>query len=152
MRVEKDFEDLLKSFNKHKVRYCIIGAFAVGFYSKPRYTKDMDIFVESSLENAGSIIRALKKFGFSSLKLKSTDFVKVGNIIQLGYEPVRIDIINSIAGCNFSDVWKNKVISTYGRQKIFFIGIDELIKNKRMTTRKQDKIDLELLLKIKKKK
>src|SRR5881397_1990747 len=63
-RVEKDFAELLQLFNKHRVRYCIVGAFAVGFYALPRYTKDLDIGVEPSVANGERICRALREFGF----------------------------------------------------------------------------------------
>jgi len=151
MKVEKDYEELLKLLNKHKVKYCIIGAYAVAFYAKPRYTKDMYILVEPSSENSEKIVSALNDFGFKSLKLSEEDFCRKGRIVQLGYKPVRIDIITSIEGSRFKDVWNNKVISTYGDEKVFFIGIDELIKNKQCSKRPQDKIDLDLLMKAKKK-
>lgn len=151
MRVEKDYEELLKLFNENKVRYCIIGAYAVGFYSKPRYTKDIDILVEPTLENAKKIVKALKQFGFGSLGLTESDFTDRDNIIQLGYEPVRVDIIMSIKGCNFSEVWENRKKSTYGKTKVFFIGFKELIKSKKNTGRKLDEFDLELLQKVRKK-
>lgn len=149
-RVEKDYEELLRLFNKHKVKYCIVGAFAVAFYAKPRYTKDMDIMIEPSVENAERIINALNEFGFRSLELSNEDFSKEGKIIQLGYEPVRVDILTSIEGCDFEEVWKNKIKGRYGKEWVYFIGLDELIKNKRISKRKQDKVDLEILLIAKK--
>ncbi|MBI2342445.1 MAG: nucleotidyl transferase AbiEii/AbiGii toxin family protein [Deltaproteobacteria bacterium] len=91
MKVEKDYEGLLKLFNKHKVRYCVVGAFAVAFHSKPRYTKDIDLLVEPSPENSLKIMEALGEFGFKKIGLTPTDFSKEGQIIQLGTEPVRID-------------------------------------------------------------
>lgn len=145
MRVEKDFEELLGLLNKHKVKYCIIGAFAVGFYGYPRYTKDMDIFVEPTLENGEKIVNVLNEFGFKSLNLKAGDFAKEGMIIQLGYEPVRIDLVTSIKECSFSRAWKNRTIVQYGKHKVYFIGLGELMKNKKMANRKQDRIDLALL-------
>lgn len=151
MRVEKDFEELLKLFNKHTVKYCIVGAFAVAYYSKPRYTKDIDILVEPSVKNAERIISALNEFGFSTITLKIEDFTQEGKIIQLGYEPVRVDILTSIPGCIFSEVWKGKKVGRYGTQRVYFIGLKELIKNKRASGRVQDKADLEILLKIKRK-
>ena len=146
MKTEKDFEELLKLFNKNKVRYCIVGAYAVGIYGAPRYTKDMDLLVEPDVENAQRIIKALNEFGFKSLGLKEKDFIQKGNIIQLGYEPVRIDLITSIKGCDFQEVWKNRTIGAYGKQKVFFIGFDELIKNKQKTGRKQDSADVSILI------
>lgn len=148
MRVEKDFEELLELLNKHKVRYCIVGAFAVGFYGYPRYTKDMDIFVEPSLKNGQRILKALTEFGFGSFKLIPQDFAKKGTIIQLGYEPVRVDLVTSIKGCNFNRVWKNRKRGKYGKQKVFFIGLQDLIKNKRLVARYQDRVDLKLLWEI----
>lgn len=151
MRVEKDYAELLRLFNKNKVRYCIIGAYAVALYAKPRYTKDMDILVEPKVENARKIIKSLNQFGFKKVGLSETDFTQDGKIIQLGYEPVRIDIVTSIEGCDFEEVWKNKKVFPYGNQRVYFIGIGQLIKNKKTARRKQDKVDLEILLKAKKK-
>jgi predicted nucleotidyltransferase len=149
-KTEKDYEELLRLLNKHKVRYCIVGAFAVAFYAIPRYTKDMDIFVEPSKQNANRILNALSEFGFESLKLSTDDFIHKGRIIQLGYEPIRVDVITSIEGCTFDEVWKNKKKGSYGKEKSYFIGLDELIRNKRSLKRKQDKADLEVLLAAKK--
>lgn len=149
MRLEPDYEELLKLFNKHRVKYCVVGAFAVAFYARPRYTKDMDILVEANLENGRRINKALKDFGFGSLKLSPEDFTKTKQIIQLGYEPVRIDLLTSIEGNSFEDVWKHKKHGIYGKTKVFFIGPDELIKNKKALNRKQDQADIELLRKKK---
>lgn len=146
MRIEKDYEELLKLFNKNKVRYCIVGAFAVALYAKPRYTKDLDILVEPDILNARRIIKSLNEFGFKNIGLSEKDFAKERKIIQLGYEPVRVDIITSLEGCSFKEVWRNRRVSRYGKQKIFFIGINQLIKNKKALQRKQDKVDLEILL------
>lgn len=148
MKVEKDYEDLLRLFNKFKVKYCIIGAFAVAFYARPRYTKDMDIFIDATESNARKIVQALNEFGFKSLALKPDDFIKPNIVIQLGYEPVRIDLITSISGCTFNKVWKNRKKGWYGRERVNFIGLKELIKNKKISSRKQDKLDLEILKKI----
>lgn len=145
MRIEKDYEELLQLLNKHEVRYCIVGAYAVAFYGKPRYTKDMDILVEPSVENGKRIVQALNDFGFGSLDLSEQDFAEEGNIIQLGYEPVRVDIITSIKGVTFDQAWTNKTLGNYGKEKVFFIGLKELIRNKERAARKQDMVDLDLL-------
>jgi hypothetical protein len=150
-KVEKDYEELLRLFNKYKVKYCVVGAFAIAFYSIPRYTKDMDILVEPSTQNGEKIVNALKKFGFGTLKLSAIDFAQKGNIIQLGYEPVRIDLLTSIDGCTFENVLKNKTKGRYGNEKVYFIGARELIKNKRASKRKQDEADIEVLMAAKKK-
>jgi hypothetical protein len=152
LKTEKDFEELLKLFNKNKVRYCIVGAYAVAFYAEPRYTKDMDIFVEPDKDNANRIIKSLEEFGFKSLGLGERDLIQKGKVIQLGYEPVRIDLITSIKGCDFKEAWKNRAIGFYGSQKVIFIGLNELINNKKKTGRKQDDVDISILMSKKKKK
>lgn len=149
MKVEKDYEEFFTLLNSNKIRYCIVGAYAVAFYAKPRYTKDIDILIEAKKENAQKIVEVLEKFGFKDFKLSEDDFMKEGTIIQLGYEPVRIDLLTSISGCSFQEVWKNKQVGNYGEEKVFFIGLKDLIKNKTISNRKQDEADLELLLPVK---
>ena len=148
-KVEEDFKELLRFFNKHDVRYCVIGAFAVGFHAIPRYTKDLDILVEPTRENGEKICRALEDFGFGSLNISPRDFARKGKFIQLGYEPVRVDLITSIAGVSFDRVWKNRKRGLYGDEPTFFIGLEELIKSKEAARRKQDLADLEILRKVK---
>ncbi len=150
MRIEKDYEDLLRLFNRYKVRYCVVGAFAVALYAVPRYTKDMDILVEPSGENSRKIIKALNIFGFKSVDLKEEDFNCAGHIIQLGYEPVRVDILTSIAGVGFEEAWENKKKIRYGHISVFFIGREELIKSKKASGREQDKADLKLIERLNK--
>lgn len=148
MKVEKDYEELLQLFNKHNVRYCIVGSYAIAFYARPRYTKDMDILVEPSPENACRILEALQKFGFGSLPLSEKDFTEPGQIIQLGYEPIRIDFITSIEGMDFKKIWKNRALGQFGRQQVPFIGLTDLITCKKIANRSQDRADLEVLLEV----
>ena len=142
---ERDFEELLRLFNKHRVRYCIVGAYAVAFHGRPRYTKDIDILVEPAIENGRKIVAALKAFGFDALKVGPEDFAQAGRFVQLGYEPVRIDLLTAIEGCSFEQVWTHRVHGRYGRQRVWFIGHDELVRNKQLLGRRQDRVDLEIL-------
>ncbi len=143
--VEKDYEELFGCLNKHKVKFCIVGAYAVAFHAVPRFTKDLDIFIEASEENAKRVIRALNEFGFSSLRLSVQDFSKPGKTIQLGYEPLRVDLLTEIDGRTFHQVWKNRKKGFYGKTKICFIGLSDLIRNKQVSKRKQDAADIETL-------
>ena len=144
--MEPDFVALLRLFNKHRVRYCIVGAYAVAFHARPRYTKDLDILVEPSIKNGEHIIDALKGFGFGSLlKLTAEDFVQPGRFIQLGYEPVRVDLLTSLGGFTFQRVWRHRAPGRYGNVRTFFIGREELIRNKELSGRHQDQADLERL-------
>lgn len=143
--VERDFVELLRLFNKCRVRYCVVGAYAVAFHARPRYTKDLDILVEPSLANGDRIIHALKAFGFGALKLTVEDFAQPGRFIQLGYEPVRVDLLTSLEGFTFEQVWRNRVLGRYGNARVPFIGRQELIRNKALVGRPQDQADLERL-------
>lgn len=145
MKTEKDYEEFLGLLNKHKVRYCIIGAFALAFHGRPRYTKDIDILIEASPDNSKKVMHALDEFGFGSLDLTAEDLAQEGNIIQLGYEPVRIDIMTSIRGMDFSDIWRERVSGPYGQLTVNYIDRQNLIKLKEISGRIQDKADLELL-------
>ena len=145
MKVEKDYEEFLSLFNKHKVKYCIIGAFAVAFYAKPRYTKDIDILVEPCNDNAQKILKVLKEFGFGDLSISQDDLTAEGNILQLGYEPLRIDLLTKLEGFLFQDIWKNRMAGEYGSERVYFIGLDDLIRNKKQSDRPTDRIDIDLL-------
>jgi hypothetical protein len=150
MRYEKDFADFLKLLNNNKVKYCIIGAFAVGFHGYPRFTNDIDILVEPTLANAKKLIKTIREFGINSPDLNEEDFIQENKVIQLGYEPVRIDLLTSVKGLSFKDIWKNKETGTYANENAFFMGWNELIKSKKKARRQQDLIDLERLLKRRK--
>jgi len=146
VKTEKDYEEFLALLNKHNVRYCVIEAFAVAFHARPRYTKDMDILIDPTTDNAKRLLIALDEFGFGSLNLTVEDFNTQGNIIQLGYEPVRIDIITSIKGLKFSDIWNRRIQGPYGKQTVNFIDRENLIRAKKISNRPQDIADLKLLL------
>jgi hypothetical protein len=148
VKTEKDYEEFLELLNKHNVRYCIIGAFALAFHVRPRYTKDMDVLIEATADNAKRLLAALDDFGFESLSLTVDDFTTRGNIIQLGYEPVRINIITSIEGLDFTQIWESRVAGPYGRQTVNYIDRENLIRAKKISGRAQDQADVELLLSV----
>ncbi len=149
--MSNDYKEFLKLLNCHKVKYVIVGAHAVTAHSRPRATGDMDVLIETAKENAEKIVVALKEFGFGSLGLKIDDFCKPGFVIQLGREPNRIDILTSITGVSWEDVWKNKTKGIFGNSNIpvYFIGKEQLIKNKLAAGRNQDLTDVQRLLKTK---
>jgi len=149
--MSNDYKEFLKLLNCHKVKYVIVGAHAVTAHSRPRATGDMDVLIETAKENAEKTVAALKEFGFGSLGLKIDDFCKPGFVIQLGREPNRIDILTSITGVSWEDVWKNKTKGIFGNSNIpvYFIGKEQLIKNKLAAGRNQDLTDVQRLLKTK---
>ncbi|MFO7708794.1 MAG: hypothetical protein R6V84_11520 [Desulfobacterales bacterium] len=145
MEIQSDFRDLLESFNKHKVEYLIVGGYALAFHGAPRYTGDLDIFINASADNADRILNALKEFGFGSAGLSVQDFSEPNKVIQLGYPPVRIDIVTSISGVSWAEAFQNRVGGKYGETPVFFIGREQFVVNKRTVGRKRDLADLEAL-------
>ncbi|GBE90894.1 hypothetical protein NCWK1_0614 [Nostoc cycadae WK-1] len=131
--------------NDNNVRYLIVGGYAVAIHGHPRYTKDIDIWIEMSVENANNIIQALKQFGFSSLGLKPEDFLTPDQIIQLGYPPNRIDLLTSIDGVNFENCYPLRLEFRIDNIVVNFIDLDNLKKNKAASGRLQDLADLENL-------
>ena len=145
MEMQEDFKELLALFGKNKVEYIVVGAFALAYHGVPRYTGDLDILINAVPNNAEKIIQALKAFGFGSLKLDPSDFTKRDQVVQLGYPPVRIDIITSITGVSWEEADAGKSVHVIDDTEIFFLGRKELVKNKKETGRKKDLADLEAL-------
>jgi hypothetical protein len=145
MEVAQDFEEFFASCNKHSVRYLIVGGYAFALHAQPRFTGDMDVFVAPTEINARKIIQALTDFGFPLSPLSWEDLASPGKVIQLGYPPLRIDLLTGIDGVLFEDAWPRRVDSRYGRQEVHFISRTDLIANKRASGRKQDLLDLEAL-------
>ena len=145
LKVEKDFEDFIELLNNNDVKYLIVGAYALALYAKPRNTGDIDIFFLPEEENTIKILNTLKEFGFGEIGIKKEDLLTKGRIIQLGINPVRIDLMNSIDGVDFNEAYPNLKKSNFGRTLANFISYKDLIKNKLSSNRKKDQADLEEL-------
>lgn len=143
--VTKDFAELFAAFNARNVRAVIVGGYAFAFHAKPRYTKDIDVFVEPTPENAANVLAALNDFDFGGLGLTVSDFASAGQTIQLGMPPNRIDLLTVIDGVSFDEAWAGRVAGRYGEQPVQFLGRAELIRNKRASGRPQDLVDLAAL-------
>ena len=143
--LSKDFKEFIELLNRHKVRYLVVGGYAVALHGHPRYTRDLDVWVELSPENADNLIKALEEFGFGSLGLKPVDFLVSDQIIQLGYPPNRIDILTTLKQVKFEDCYKEKVELEIQGLKISFIDLENLKQNKRATGRPQDLADADNL-------
>lgn len=145
MLTSPDFKELLKIFKKHKIRYLIVGGYAVMKYSEPRFTKDLDVFIASDRQNAESVYLALKEFGAPLENFTPDDFTHEGYFYQMGRPPLRVDIMMSIPGIQFHKAWQNREVFELEELQIFFISRSDLIKAKEASGRPQDKIDLEKL-------
>ena len=138
------FKELLNTFNENEVRYLIVGAYAVMKYSDPRFTKDLDIWVDATLDNASKVYDSLKSFGAPLDGLTVTDFASSG-FYQMGRPPVRIDVLMNIDGVDFDSAWKNRENADFDGIPANFIGLPDLLTNKRATARPQDMVDLQNL-------
>lgn len=147
MILEKDFVDFLKLLNEYEVEYLVIGGYALGFHGFPRTTGDIDIWINRTEANAKKMIGVIDEFGFSALVLIKKDLLEKGIITQLGYPPLRIDILNEIDGVEFIKAVKNKLIFQAAQIPVTFIGIEDFIKNKEASGRRKDLIDLKQLKK-----
>ncbi|MDP2599758.1 MAG: hypothetical protein Q8P84_03355 [Deltaproteobacteria bacterium] len=146
MHLNQDFEDLIRHLNAAKVKYLVVGAYAVIIHSFPRYTKDIDFLVQPESENAQKVYDALKSFGAPIQELSLKDLCDPDMVYQMGVEPNRADIIMSVKGASFEELWKNKKEFQYGNEKIFVVGLEDLIKIKKMAGRPKDLQDAEILL------
>ena len=151
MIFENDFIDFIEFLNLHQVEYMVVGAHALAFHGRPRHTGDLDIWIKPSFENAEKMVKVLKDFGFDSLGLTKDDFLKENYVTQLGYPPLRIDILNAISGVNFDEAYSGKVIGQYDDLSVPFINILDFIANKQASGRPKDLGDINALQKPKKK-
>lgn len=145
MLLPLDYRELLSILNRHKVKYLIVGAYAVIHYTEPRYTKDLDIWIEPTKINAFRVYQALEEFGAPLKGIERDDFTNLSLVYQMGVAPVRIDIIMGLGKLKFSSAWRKRVRTSYEGVPVNIIGIKELIKVKRKTKRPLDAADIENL-------
>ena len=145
MPANQDFKDLFALFNKEHVEYLVVGAHAVIYYAEPRYTKDLDIWINPTKANAIRVMKALEKFGAPLENVTVDDFTDPEKIFQIGIAPNRIDILMGIAGVDFATAFDKKTTSAYDELPIFIIGKQELIISKKTVARPQDLLDIERL-------
>lgn len=145
MLLPDDFRDFLKFLNEEKVEYLIIGGWAVAIHGVPRYTKDLDVWIAIGVENAKRVVIALKRFGFTHGETDEALFLQEGNIIRMGFPPMRIEILNKIDGVDFSECYERRTVRQVGELKIPVICLDDLLLNKRASGRPQDLADIDRL-------
>jgi hypothetical protein len=142
-----DYEEFIAALNAHGVRYLVVGAHAVAYHTRPRATKDLDLLLDPSRENAAKVVEALRDFfggadpGYSVDELSDPRW-----IIQLGVAPVRIDLLLELPGCpDFETLWQNRVEAVFGDVPAFYLGFEELLAAKRTAGRPQDQADAQSL-------
>jgi hypothetical protein len=150
MALSRDLKEFLQLLGAHEVRFMLVGAHAVAVHGYPRNTTDVDFWVERSRTNAERIVAALEDFGFGSLGLRLEDLSEGEHVIQLGREPNRIDILTSLTGLEFDACWERRLQTTFEGAQLPVIGLEDLLRNKRLTGRLKDLADVEEFEKRKK--
>ena len=140
-----DFKDLLQAFNDERVKYMIIGGYAVIKHTEPRFTKDLDLWVSPEKENAEKVYAALVKFGAPITDLTPNDFTEQDFFFTMGIAPNRIDLLFDLKGVESEEAWRRGVKGNLGDLEVVFIGREDLIRNKETAGRLQDLADAEKL-------
>lgn len=135
----QDFEEFIRLLNQNEVEYLIVGGYAVTFHSRPRVTEDLDIWINRTESNSKRIFAAIKEFWSGKIDLAAEDFMNKDLILQIGYKPVRIDILTSLEGLDFDDAFKNSIEGLfYGKVNARYLDKESLIKNKTLAGRRKD--------------
>lgn len=145
MEATRDFEDMLTLLDKHRVQYLIIGGLAFIYHAKPRYTKDMGLWIGPRASNIERANRVLAEFG-SPVLLAQNDNEQ---IVQIGIAPNRIDLILAVSGARFETAWQKRICGHYGKVSANWIDLDSLIRAKRNIDHPRHREDLRVLLEVK---
>jgi predicted nucleotidyltransferase len=143
--IYQDFLELLRVFAKHRVRYALIGGYAVGIHAEPRYTKDLDILISANPKNAALVLKALTEFGAPVDNLSIEELSKPGLLYVFGIPPLRVDILNRIKGVDGEGVVRRAKKVKIGNTFLKVVTVEDLIKLKKLAGRKQDLADIEKL-------
>lgn len=146
--MNQDFSDLLAVFNAQNVDYLVVGAHALAAHGHVRATKDLDIWVRPDPSNAPRVLKALREFGAPLHDLSEMDLRSGGLIFQIGVDPVRIDVLTSISGVDFSEAWDERVLSRFSGIPVAVLSKRHLMQNKRAAGRKQDLADVDWLERV----
>ena len=141
-----DFKDLLFALNAHRVRYLIVGGYAVGFHAQPRATRDLGILIGADAENARAVYAALAQFGAPLSGLAPHDLVEPGSFFRMGSPPVMVDILPRISGVDFEEAWQRRVnVTIDDTLNVPFISREDLLAAKLAAGRPQDLADVAAL-------
>lgn len=143
--MNQDFLDLLRAFIDHKVRFLIVGAYALGVHGRPRATGDLDVWVDATPVNAANVMLGLEQFGAPPGQVTVDDFSRPGIVFQMGLPPLRIDVLTELSGLTFEEAWPGRTTASFGPLTVDVLGREAFIKNKRATGRARDLGDIEAL-------
>ena len=149
MELSRDYEELFKILNACRIKYLVVGAHAVMYYTEPRFTKDIDLWIPPTLNKSSQVYKALKQFGAPMTSVTPETFEDEKLIFQIGVAPIRIDIMMSVPGLSPQKAWSHKRKARYGKTAINILGISDIIQAKETANRPQDRWDLDRLKKNK---
>ncbi len=142
MALHPDFKDLLQAFADAEVRYMVVGGYAVAFHAKPRFTKDLDLWVSPTAENLDRVRDALTRFGAPRQLLDKLVGASSEDVLWMGVPPTRIDIVKGVPGGDFEQAYAGRARARWDDVPVMVIGLDDLIAIKRASGRRQDELDL----------
>lgn len=145
MRLDRDFSEFLGFLHDRDVRFLVVGGYAVAAHGHPRYTGDLDVWILVEPDNADRLLGALEDFGFGAVGLTVDDFLQSDRVVQLGYPPLRIDLLTSLDGVDFEDCYPRRIDVEMDGMAVPFIGLADLRRNKAASGRPQDLADLSAL-------
>ena len=145
MNLEKDLREFIELLNALDVHYLVVGAFALAYHGHPRYTGDIDLFIERTAENADKLMQVIQKLGFGDLDLSVDDFLQEDQVIQLGISPNRIDLLTFLSGISFQEAWATREHGEIDGLNVPFISKEMFKRNKAASGRTRDLADLEQL-------
>ncbi|MCJ7546793.1 MAG: hypothetical protein MUP30_08215 [Deltaproteobacteria bacterium] len=145
LNVPPDFKEFLRLLADHRVEYLLVGGYAVGYHGYPRATADMDIWIAVNPQNAHKLVAALKDFGFDTSELSPELFLQEGQIVRMGVQPMRIEIMTSATGVKFDECYKTRVVDELDGVTTNIIDLDHLKINKNALGRYKDLADVENL-------
>ncbi len=145
IKLAADFKDFLSLCLSHEVRFMVIGGYAVVHYSRPRYTGDLDLWIDASLENAKRVVAVLHDFGLRGPDVSAAMITDQNQIIRMGFEPMRLELFTRIPGLEFCECYERREVARIGKLSVPFISLGDLKINKQKTGRPKDLQDLEEL-------
>ena len=143
--LNSDYKDMLQVLLDNRVKFLLVGAYAMGVHGYPRATGDIDIWVEPSAENSERVYRSMAAFGAPLHEIDEATFATPGIVFQIGVAPRRIDIITAISGVEFDDAYQQRQIVEIEDLSIPILSLGDLIRNKRATGRDKDRLDADQL-------
>ena len=145
LELPNDFKEFLKLLRAHGAKYLLIGGYAVGIHGYVRATNDIDFWIAMSPDNANRVVELLKDFGFDVPELSRDLFLERDQIVRMGVEPVRIEVMTTISGVEFDDCYPERVETTLDDLPVSVINLRDLRINKEASGRLKDLADLENL-------